>query len=58
LSQQLGTYEIHKSNDEHGNILRQMVIETPVYWCEADRINHTLNIIGDFGWYAELISLQ
>jgi len=53
LSQQLGTYEIHKSNDEHGNILRQMVIETPVYWCEADRINHTLNIIGDFGWYAD-----
>ncbi|CAG2224562.1 GALC [Mytilus edulis] len=50
LSQQLGAFEIQKSNGDHGQILRQMVLETPVWWCKADYYNHTLNVIGDFGW--------
>ena len=51
MAQQLGTFEVHKSDDPgHGNILRQMVLEQPVYWNAADQLKRTMNAVGNYAW--------
>ncbi|XP_076104943.1 galactocerebrosidase-like isoform X3 [Mytilus galloprovincialis] len=50
MSQQLGAFEVQKTYGDHGLVLRQVVLETPVWTCKADYYNHTINVIGDFGW--------
>ena len=51
MAQQLGTFEVHKSDDPgHGNILRQMVLEQPVYWNAADLLKRTMNAVGNYAW--------
>lgn len=54
MSQQLGAFEVQKTCGDHGIVLRQVVLETPVWTCKADYYNHTINVIGDFGWYDEI----
>ncbi|XP_076461151.1 galactocerebrosidase-like isoform X2 [Babylonia areolata] len=50
LAQQTGSYEIVRGDTSHGQVVRQMVLQTPVHWCEADTINKSLNIIGNSRW--------
>ncbi|XP_059177074.1 galactocerebrosidase-like isoform X2 [Physella acuta] len=55
LAQQTGSYEV--VNNGSSNVIRQMVLNTPVVWCDADMGNKSLSIIGDQSWgdvYIEL----
>ncbi|XP_052070764.1 galactocerebrosidase-like isoform X5 [Mytilus californianus] len=59
MAQQLGCFEVHKSTDSsHGNVLRQMVLEQPVYWNAADRLKRTANLIGDYSWEDVTVSVD
>lgn len=50
LAQQTGSFEIVCTNSEHGRVVRQMVLQTPVRWCKADLIGATFNLIGNHKW--------
>lgn len=50
LAQQTGSFEIVAVGGDHGKVARQMVLQTPVMWCEADNINRSLNVIGASNW--------
>ncbi|XP_076075619.1 galactocerebrosidase-like isoform X2 [Mytilus galloprovincialis] len=59
MAQQLGCFEVHISTDgNHGNVLRQMVLEQPVYWTAADRLKRTANLIGDYSWEDITVSID
>ncbi|XP_063446455.1 galactocerebrosidase-like [Mytilus trossulus] len=59
MAQQLGCFEVHKSTDgNHGNVLRQMVLEQPVYWTAADRLKRTANLVGDYSWEDITVSID
>ncbi|XP_059176870.1 galactocerebrosidase-like isoform X3 [Physella acuta] len=48
LAQQTGSYEV--VNNGSSNVIRQMVLNTPVVWCDADMGNKSLNVVGDQSW--------
>lgn len=50
LAQQTGAFEVVDSQSTHGKVVRQMVLEMPVAWCEAEGIGAAINMIGDFDW--------
>ncbi|ESO89802.1 hypothetical protein LOTGIDRAFT_218637 [Lottia gigantea] len=51
LAQQTGSYEVFNANDStHGQIIRQLVLDQPVYWCGAEKLNRSLSVIGDPEW--------
>ncbi|XP_060079232.1 galactocerebrosidase-like isoform X2 [Ylistrum balloti] len=50
FTEQTGSYEIVSGDQSHGNVLRQVVLQTPVIWCKADTINKSLNLIGNSKW--------
>lgn len=51
MAQQLGCFEVHNSGDpSHSMVLRQMVLQQPVYWNVADTLGRTVNLIGDYAW--------
>jgi hypothetical protein len=50
LAQQTGAYETAYMGGAHGRVARQMSLQTPVYWCDADNINKSINIVGDSQW--------
>jgi len=53
LAQQTGAYEVLKStSSSHGNIIRQMVLEYPCAWCQAEKANSSISLIGNYSWYA------
>ncbi|KAH3705349.1 galactocerebrosidase-like isoform X1 [Dreissena polymorpha] len=55
LAQQVGAFEIIKTTSSHGNVIRQMVLEAPIFWCEEE--TSPFNIIGNTSWsdiYVEL----
>ncbi|KAJ8298792.1 hypothetical protein KUTeg_022852, partial [Tegillarca granosa] len=51
LAQQSGSFEIVMSTDSHKQILQQMVTEKPTSWCAAEKLNRSINIIGNSSWY-------
>ncbi|KAH9490030.1 hypothetical protein Btru_045075 [Bulinus truncatus] len=48
LAQQTGAYEV--VSDGQNKFIRQMVLDTPVAWCDADLHNKSINIIGQTTW--------
>jgi len=50
LAQQTGAYEVVHAGGGHGKVARQVMLETPVVWCEAERSNKSINVIGDSQW--------
>lgn len=50
LAQQTGAFEIAAGDPAHGQVARQMVLQTCVYWCQADAANKAVNMIGDYSW--------
>lgn len=50
LAQQSGSFEIVMSTDSHKQILQQMVTEKPTSWCAAEKLNRSINIIGNSSW--------
>lgn len=50
LAQQTGAFEIVAGDSAHGQVARQMVLQTTVAWCQADAANKSVNMIGDFSW--------
>ncbi|XP_076461147.1 galactocerebrosidase-like isoform X1 [Babylonia areolata] len=50
LAQQTGSYEIVRGDASHGQVVRQMVLQTPVHWCRADTVNKSVSLIGHFHW--------
>ncbi|XP_033731048.1 galactocerebrosidase-like isoform X1 [Pecten maximus] len=50
FTQQTGSYEVVSGSHSHGNVLRQVVLQTPVFWCKADEVDKSLNVIGNSKW--------
>ncbi|KAL8570404.1 hypothetical protein ACOMHN_035822 [Nucella lapillus] len=50
LVQQTGAYEVVAGDASHGQVLRQMVLQKAVYWCTAENVDKSINIIGNFSW--------
>lgn len=56
---QVGVFEIvpasydgnhGNSSSNHGNVMRQVLINPPVYWCPTGQ-QWPLNLIGNYNWY-------
>ncbi|CAG5133965.1 unnamed protein product, partial [Candidula unifasciata] len=56
LAQQLGSFEVLQSG--HNQFLRQMALSTPITWCGEDKMDKTLNIIGNSTWQDILIEVD
>ena len=51
FAQQTGAFEVIDSGEpDHKMVMRQMVQEMPIYWCSAEKLNLTANIIGSVKW--------
>ncbi|XP_025093998.1 galactocerebrosidase-like isoform X1 [Pomacea canaliculata] len=53
LAQQTGSFEIVQSDALHGKVVRQMMLQRPVAWCDADQKNAygaAINMIGNYSW--------
>lgn len=53
LAQQTGSFEIVQSDALHGKVVRQMMLQRPVAWCDADQKNKygaAINMIGNYSW--------
>ncbi|CAL1533497.1 unnamed protein product [Lymnaea stagnalis] len=48
LAQQSGSFEIVKVGQNQ--VVRQMVLTMPIYWCGADTSNKSVNYIGERSW--------
>uniref|UniRef100_A0A0B7AM96 galactosylceramidase n=1 Tax=Arion vulgaris TaxID=1028688 RepID=A0A0B7AM96_9EUPU len=48
LAQQTGSFEVHKSGSN--KFLRQMVLNAPLAWCEAEKLKKAVNVIGNITW--------
>lgn len=48
LAQQTGSFEVIQ--ETKNKFIRQMVLETPVMWCNAEKAEKALNVIGDGQW--------
>ncbi|GFR85270.1 galactocerebrosidase [Elysia marginata] len=48
LAPQIGSYEVRKINGE--SVLRQTVLQRPVYWCKSETLGKTMSIIGNHSW--------
>ncbi|XP_052227631.1 galactocerebrosidase-like [Dreissena polymorpha] len=49
FAQQTGVFEVH-SDGNHGNMMRQMVLQIPIYWCSAEKLNLAITMIGSETW--------
>ncbi|BFY97613.1 hypothetical protein BsWGS_00653 [Bradybaena similaris] len=56
LAQQTGSFEVLKSGSNQ--FIRQMVLNQPVSWCEAEGIHKAINIIGSNTWTDLLIEVD
>lgn len=51
FSPQVGSFEVLPSQDVfHSHILRQTVIENPLYWCLFVDLVFPMGLLGDFNW--------
>lgn len=48
LAQQAGSFEIIKEGSNQ--FIRQMVLESPLAWCEAENLKRAVNLIGNITW--------
>ncbi|XP_052250297.1 galactocerebrosidase-like isoform X3 [Dreissena polymorpha] len=49
LAQQIGAFEVIKTSSSHGYVVRQMVLEAPIFWC-SQKETSPFNIIGNTSW--------
>ncbi|XP_052772660.1 galactocerebrosidase-like [Mya arenaria] len=49
FAQQTGSFEVVMAGS-HGNVMRQMVTQTPIYWCSAEKLDMAVNFIGSQNW--------
>ncbi|KAL4232058.1 hypothetical protein ACF0H5_009636 [Mactra antiquata] len=51
FSPQVGSFEVISSTDPiHGHVLRQTVIENPIFWCLFIDLVFPMGLLGDFSW--------
>ncbi|KAK3095500.1 hypothetical protein FSP39_015418 [Pinctada imbricata] len=50
FAQQIGAFEVVQTNDVRKKVLLQKVLEYPCSWCEAEKAEKALNIIGNYQW--------
>ncbi|CAG5123059.1 unnamed protein product [Candidula unifasciata] len=51
MAPQQGSYDVVDVGGEHGKVMRQMVLQTPIAWCSGTlNYNGTLNVVGSFNW--------
>lgn len=55
LAPQIGSYEVRKVGGE--KVMRQTVLQTPVYWCDSETLGKTMSIIGSYNWTQTNISV-
>lgn len=48
LAQQTGSFEVLRAGSNQ--FIRQMVLNSPLAWCEAENLNRAVNIIGNSSW--------
>eukprot|EP00916_Digyalum_oweni_P000785 GHVL01001555.1.p1 GENE.GHVL01001555.1~~GHVL01001555.1.p1 ORF type:complete len:477 (-),score=26.76 GHVL01001555.1:847-2277(-) len=50
LAPQTGSFEVVAGDAGHGKVMRQTVVLPPVAWCNADAMNKSIGMIGNFSW--------
>nr|KAI8769927.1 galactocerebrosidase-like [Biomphalaria glabrata] len=51
LAPQQGSFDVMSVGGQHGQVMRQMVLQTPIAWCqETLYLNASLNLLGRFNW--------
>ncbi|RUS83211.1 hypothetical protein EGW08_009022 [Elysia chlorotica] len=56
LAPQIGSYEVRKVGGH--SVVRQTVLQRPVYWCPAETADKTISIIGSYNWTQTNISVE
>ena len=52
---QSGVWEVRQtSNPKHGKVNRQVLLSTPIYWCNTGQT--TINIGGNSDWWVQLLN--
>ncbi|XP_059159371.1 galactocerebrosidase-like isoform X2 [Physella acuta] len=51
LAPQQGSFDVVDVGGDHGKVMRQMVLQPPIAWCQDTlRLNSSLNLFGRFNW--------
>ncbi|KAK3766451.1 hypothetical protein RRG08_066150 [Elysia crispata] len=56
IAPQIGSYEVRKVDGQ--NVMRQTVLQRPIYWCKSETADKTISVIGSFNWTETKISVE